>query len=479
MQLNLKHVAVLYFAFLVILAPFIFPDGDSFYYWEWGNHLSLSYLDGPPMIAYLMRFFCLIFGNTFFAMNIVGIFCAAGISYFLFQIGRLLRDRETGMLAVALWLFFPLVAQALFVRVTYDAPESLFWIMTLYGAVRYLGTRQVRFLYWMGTTAGLLLLSKYTGLIVIAGILIYFASQRSLRAVFKNPHFYGAMCVAIVIASPVLIWNAQHQWVSFGFQFGQHVTAKPMPFAMHLWNILGFLWRLLYCLNLLLILPFWFWMVRKNSVSGPQIRYLLITVSATFIGVWLLASYSAHAKVNYFLPLVLTLALLLADDLQGGKARHLTRALLGIFACISIIMILSCAIWFAPLISYEYPVYLLQKQLIIEAQRHGQTEIITTGWNSVPRLAFIAKQLNLPEVILPRHPCDLNIDGTYRYFSGTPLQSGQIKQALYLNVRFPYPNCITPYFKSCTPLQGIVYFRRQILTHQPVTVTTYWMSCKG
>ena len=79
MSSKLKGLIYIYFGILLILAPFIFPNGDSFYYWEWGNHLSLSYLDGPPMIGYMMRVATLLFGNTFFALNWVGIACAAGI----------------------------------------------------------------------------------------------------------------------------------------------------------------------------------------------------------------------------------------------------------------------------------------------------------------------------------------------------------------------------------------------------------------
>ena len=474
---RLKIWICAYFAFLVILAPFIFPDGDAFYYWDWGNHLALSYLDGPPMIAYMMRLMTILFGNTFFAINMVAVACSALICYFIYRLGVLLRDQKTGMFAAALWLFYPLVAQAIFIRVTYDVPENLFSVMSLYFAARYALTQKTRFLYGIGLAAGLLLLSKYTGIVVIATLFIYYVGHRELRAVFRNPHFYGAFLLALGLFSPVLIWNIQHDWASMYFQLGQHTSQVPMPLTEHVLRMLHFLWSLLIYSNILLIIPLLFFGLRRPSLSQRLVRHLLITAVLTFSAFWFMACYSGQIKVDYFVPVTLSLALLSADILMQGQYQKFSVFLLGLFLLVSVCFVMGCTIWIAPLISYEYPVYLLQKNLIIQAQKEGPAQIITTGWNSVPRLEFLAKELHLANVILPKNKCDLSLDGGYQFLKQAPLQSGQFQRAIYLNVRFAYPACVTPYFKTCTPLQTIPYRKMQLFTHQEMAVNVYWSSC--
>ena len=317
------------------------------------------------MIAYMMRVSTIFFGNTFFAMNMVGVACSALICYFIYQLGVLLRDQKTGMLAAALWVFYPLVAQAIFIRVTYDVPENLFSIMMLYFAARYALSKKIRFLYWTGLAAGLLLLSKYTGIVVIIGVFIYYLGHRELRPVFKSPHLYGAILLALFLFSPVVIWNLQHDWASVHFQLGQHTSQRPMPLLEHLQRMLHFLWSLLLYSNILLLIPLVFFCLRRPASSERLVRHLLITAALTFSGFWFIACYSGQIKVDYFVPVTLSLALLSADILVQGHCRKISAFLLGFFLLISVCFVMGCTIWIAPLISYEYPVYLLQKNLII------------------------------------------------------------------------------------------------------------------
>ena len=39
--------------FKLVAAPFFPLIGDEAYYWLWWQHLDLSYVDHPPMIAYV------------------------------------------------------------------------------------------------------------------------------------------------------------------------------------------------------------------------------------------------------------------------------------------------------------------------------------------------------------------------------------------------------------------------------------------
>ena len=83
MRINWQLSALILF----ISAFFVFPANDSYYYWTWSKNLQLSYLDGPPMIAYLLWISTHVFGNNFFAINIVSVLCTyfahVGLNYMI------------------------------------------------------------------------------------------------------------------------------------------------------------------------------------------------------------------------------------------------------------------------------------------------------------------------------------------------------------------------------------------------------------
>src|SRR6185437_7183543 len=52
-------------------------------------------------------------------------------------------------------------------------------------------------------------------------ILIWLLAVPELRRWLRSPWPYLGGLVALAIVSPVLIWNAEHHWVSFAKQFGR------------------------------------------------------------------------------------------------------------------------------------------------------------------------------------------------------------------------------------------------------------------
>ena len=44
----------------------------------------------------------------------------------------------------------------------------------------------------------------------------------------RSPYPWAAVLVAAIVFSPVLIWNCQHDWASFRFQFVRAVAAHPL-----------------------------------------------------------------------------------------------------------------------------------------------------------------------------------------------------------------------------------------------------------
>ncbi len=85
-------------------------------------------------------------------------------------------------------------------------PEIFFWTMIAWGAIRYVQTQKNGWLYVMGVSAGLGMMSKYSALFfivsVLAGILL-----TNQRKIFTNRHLYFAAAAGFIIFLPNVIWQ--------------------------------------------------------------------------------------------------------------------------------------------------------------------------------------------------------------------------------------------------------------------------------
>ena len=83
----------------------------------------------------------------------------------------------------------------------------------------------------VGLAWGGALLSKYHAVFIPMGAALYLLLDRRMRRRWLfRPGPYLALAIGWVLFSPVLIWNAQHGWVSFFFQGGRAVGGwMPRP----------------------------------------------------------------------------------------------------------------------------------------------------------------------------------------------------------------------------------------------------------
>jgi hypothetical protein len=85
--------------------------------------------------------------------------------------------------------------------------------------------------WWLavGAAVGLALLSKYTALLFGPAILIWLISAPNLRRWLISPWLYLGGLVALIVFSPVILWNADHHWVSFIKQLGRSEVVDFKP----------------------------------------------------------------------------------------------------------------------------------------------------------------------------------------------------------------------------------------------------------
>jgi 4-amino-4-deoxy-L-arabinose transferase-like glycosyltransferase len=206
---------------------------DEAYYWTWSKEGVLSFLDHPPMIAWFIRAGTAIFGDTTFGVRIAGIVAMAVTQLLLADIvHRVTRDLRAVAITVLMTeaaLYYGL----LMAKISPDVAMIPFATAMLWSLVRLADSNDGRWWLAAGLFGGLALLSKLTVVLTVPAILVFMLVPDWRIRWLKSPYPWLAVLIALAVSSPVMIWNATHDWASFKFQFVR-VTAP------HEWSLSTF-----------------------------------------------------------------------------------------------------------------------------------------------------------------------------------------------------------------------------------------------
>jgi len=194
---------------------------DEAYYWMWSKHLAGGYYDHPPMVAVVIRLGTMIAGDTELGVRLVSILLALPMSWAVFRATSILFGGVRAAATAAILLNVTLMAAVGTLIVTPDAPLLVASAFVLFYLAKVLETGRGAWWIAVGAAVGAALLSKYTALFFGPAILIWLVSVPKLRRWLVSPWPYLGGLLALAVFSPVLLWNADHQWVSFLKQIGR------------------------------------------------------------------------------------------------------------------------------------------------------------------------------------------------------------------------------------------------------------------
>jgi len=325
--------------------------GES-YHFSGAIRPSLSYFDHPPLTFWLAGLSLKLFGQVGpLVLRAPFIAMFAGTTWLTFVVGRRLFGPWPGFYAALLLNLSAVFTLSTAIFVQPDGPLMFFWMACLWCLTRIVfPPRPARpWLWWaaLGLSLGLAMLGKYHALFIPLGAGVFLLTRSDQRRLLASPGPYLALALALAVSSPVIIWNIEHNWISFLWQGGRGVDSAGFRPDWLLRNVVG---------QALLVLP-WLWLpllweLFKSLAAGPRNkeRWFIACLAVWPIGLFTLVS--AYASIGYhfhwqapgYILLFLPLGQSLDQALRRGR-RWAAWWLKGsvVLTCLTLVLVVSHA----------------------------------------------------------------------------------------------------------------------------------------
>jgi hypothetical protein len=281
-----------------LLASTVGLGVDESYAVAVARQFSLSYFDHPPLHFWIAGAMAkLARSEAPEVVRLPFVLCFAGTTWFIWRITQRLFGDRAGLTATILLSVSAVFSLSTGGWVLPDGPLMLCMSAAVDRVTAILfPTPQpsskpvpVPPTQWLlaGFLTGLAMLSKYHGVFVLAGTAGFLATSARHRRWLTTPWPYLGTAIALAMFAPVIIWNSQHQWVSFAFQGGRAAPTSGIHFDTFLANIGGQMAWVLPWIFVPLAAAAW-----RALRAGPkdEARWFLLSVAAGPIVVFTLAS---------------------------------------------------------------------------------------------------------------------------------------------------------------------------------------------
>ncbi len=275
-------------------------SGDEAHYWEWSRRPDLSYYSKGPLIAYLIGITSSIGGNTELGVRFLAPFFLFFSSIIIYRLaGSLYGDSGVAVLSGLLLQFVPLFS-AYGVIMTIDSPFLFFWSLGLYFFYRAINSEGLGWWIALGLTTGLGMLAKYSMAFFFISGLIYLIMDKDKRGLLKKTFPYLSMLIAVMVFSPVIVWNIKNNFVTLRHTAGhigvyEGLGFRPGYFFEFIGSQVGIITPLFFVSMVVAIINAFL----KGDISGRE-RFLF-SFSFPVIVFFLLKSLQAKVQANWAL----------------------------------------------------------------------------------------------------------------------------------------------------------------------------------
>ena len=207
---------------------------DESYMAAAGRTLSLGYFDHPPAAWWLSWSAAHLFGSEApLAARLPFILLFAQTTWLIARIATHLGGARAGYWAAVTLNLSPVLGVTSGSWVLPDGPLDCALAGAALCLLHALDGPGGRWGWWAGAgvCAGLALFSKYSAALTIAGAFVFLLVSRAHRPWLRRPQPYAAAALAVLVFSPVILWNATHHWASFAFQSARAGGLRLRPLA--------------------------------------------------------------------------------------------------------------------------------------------------------------------------------------------------------------------------------------------------------
>ena len=302
----------------------------------------LSFHDHPPLVFLIQHFFMRIFGEHAWAFRLPSALFGIASVLLLYLIGKELYSKNTGLVAAGLLAIT--VNHVYISRVGLQESYVLFFI--LLASYLFLRAQKNDTCYlWTGTALGLGFLTKYNTFILVPIFLTYLLLCN--RSAFRNKKFWLGALFALVIFTPVIVYNIElyravgHFDFQFSFIFGQHpkvwsVTPgkeigglfdRMRNFPIRLFEINSWVLLALFLASLVVF----FAQTALSSRKVALVRHAFLALSI----IWLLALFSFIGTSYRFLSMLTPFIVLVASLPLAWLFENRIKTAITVFALIA------------------------------------------------------------------------------------------------------------------------------------------------
>jgi undecaprenyl-diphosphatase len=311
-------------------------SGDEAHYWDWSRQLDFSYYSKGPLVAYIIRASCAMFGDVMWAVRLPALVLGVGTSLLTYWLTRKLFGSERLALGAVLLTHVVPMFIAGSVLMTIDPPFYFCWAAATCCAV--LAIRDGKRWAWvlMGVAIGFGFLAKYSAFLWLVGLGVLVIVDRDARRWLKTPWPWTAIVIALLFTTPVIVWNARHDWVSARHVGKQTGTSGEASFTLrYVGELIGGQFGAMGPpLFVLMIVAVWYaWRnARRNEGDHVWQQKFLLAMGLPFFVLVFLTSLRAKVQVNWPAPAYFTLIILTAYFLAVAlHRRELWRRWRGVF----------------------------------------------------------------------------------------------------------------------------------------------------
>lgn len=287
-------------------------SNDEAYQWLWSKHLALSYYSKPPGIALIQFAGTWLWGDTQFGVRFFSPVFAAILSIVVLRFMAREVGARQGFFLLLIITSAPLMAAGS-ILMTIDPPLVLGYTLAVIAGWRALqsgGTAG----HWLlaGFAGGLAFLCKYSAAYLIVCWALFFWLHSPARPQLRKPGPYLALLAFALGTLPVIIWNAQHGWITVhhvagnaGLNSTWHPTLRYL--VEFFFAEMGLLNPVFFIAALWAMAAFW-----KQRREHPLELYCFCLGGAVFLGHLV---YSLHSRIlpNWIAPAVLPMYCLMVS----------------------------------------------------------------------------------------------------------------------------------------------------------------------